>query len=73
MIDPTPSRTTGTFHEEETLYIVNFGPESPRERVSKTFYNEDKANEFFQLKQRNGFHVDAYKEVRKITRTVSKL
>lgn len=73
MIDTTPVRTTGTFHDEETRYIVYYGPESPRERSLKIFYNEDKANEFFDLKQRGGFHVDVYKEVHKTTRIITKL
>ena len=73
MIDTAPSRTTGTFHQEETKYHVYFGPASPRDRNLKTFYDEDAANEFFALKQKAGLHVDVYSEVCKMTKTIKKL
>jgi len=73
MIDTTPSRTTGTFQEEDIHYIIYYGPKSPSKQACKIFFDEDKANEFFQLKQKNGLHVEAYKEVFNLTRTISKL
>ena len=46
--------------EKELRYEVTYGPKKESDREVKSFDDENKALEFFEKKDKEGFHVDAY-------------
>lgn len=46
--------------ETEVHYEITYGPKKESNREVKIFDDEDKALEFFEKKDKEGFHVDAY-------------
>ena len=46
--------------EVKTHYEVTFGPKKEKVRAMKSFNNEKEALDFFEMKDKEGMHVDAY-------------
>lgn len=53
-------KTNQPKQEVKTHYEVTFGPKKEKAREMKPFNNEKEALDFFEMKDKEGMHVDAY-------------